>query len=84
MTTPLADAEDRYCIWSFEHDAWWGPNHRGYTRELAQAGRYNAAEAGRILASANIVREEERMVHEVQAESWFNWLKQISAHLGRG
>ena len=68
---------DRYCIWSFEHEAWWAPNRCGYTRDLAAAGRYDAAEAGHILADANIVREEERAIHETQAAAWFEWLQQV-------
>jgi hypothetical protein len=34
-----------YLIWSNEHNSWWAPNRRGYTRVLAKAGRYSQAEA---------------------------------------
>lgn len=38
-----------YVIWSHEHGQWWGPNHCGYTDDLAKAGRYSKAEAGEIV-----------------------------------
>lgn len=37
-----------YVIWSFDHEAWWRPNERGYTRELAEAGRYTGTHAGQL------------------------------------
>jgi hypothetical protein len=42
-----------WLIWSNEHGAWWKPGRNGYTRELAQAGRYGKAEADEIVAQAN-------------------------------
>lgn len=48
----MTDA-DAWVVWSFEHDAWWGPARWGYVRELAQAGRYSEAEAREIEARAN-------------------------------
>lgn len=41
-----------YLIWSNEHDAWWGPNERGYTRTLAGAGIYSREDAIRICKHA--------------------------------
>lgn len=41
-----------YRIWSFEHDAWWRANERGYTRSLDDAGSYETAEASRIVLAA--------------------------------
>lgn len=43
---------DLYVIWSHEHTAWWAPNGQGYVRDLAKAGRYSAAEAGRWVVQA--------------------------------
>ena len=40
--------EDQYLVWSNEHKAWWGANHRGYTRFIDRAGRYDRTEALRI------------------------------------
>ncbi len=42
-----------WVIWSEEHAAWWGPERRGYTDSLAQAGRYPQEEALTIVAVAN-------------------------------
>jgi len=38
-----------YLVWSFEHDAWWGPNESGYTKDIERAGRYSQRDAGRIV-----------------------------------
>lgn len=40
-------------IWSFQHDAWWRANSRGYTNDERQAGLYPRAEAEQICVSAN-------------------------------
>ena len=50
---------DEYVIWSFEHDAWWGPHAWGYTPDLKKAGRYGQTQADRIVAKANIVAVNE-------------------------
>lgn len=42
-----------YLIWSYEHDAWWGPGKCGYTRDETKAGRYQEAEAKEICDNAN-------------------------------
>lgn len=47
----------KFVIWSFEHDAWWAPNERGYTEDLEKAGRYNAADAGRIVVNSLMLDE---------------------------
>ena len=39
----------KFVIWSYEHSAWWRPNHCGYTDSLDAAGRYDAKEAGVIV-----------------------------------
>lgn len=41
-----------FVIWSFEHEAWWGPDHAGYTPDLDRAGRYSAREAGEIVTDS--------------------------------
>lgn len=48
-------ARTQFLIWSIEHDAWWRPDWGGYTRVLAEAGRYDEAEAERVLDRANTV-----------------------------
>lgn len=42
-----------YLIWSFEHNAWWAPNSRGYTTDVKVAGLYGKEEAERICENAN-------------------------------
>ena len=43
-----------YLIWSYEHNAWWGPDSRGYRRSVDAAGRYSESDASRIVVNANI------------------------------
>jgi excisionase family DNA binding protein len=40
--------ETEWLIWSNEHDAWWGPDERGYYRDVHRAGCYAEAHARRI------------------------------------
>jgi hypothetical protein len=44
-SVPAASAGDKYLVWSNEHSAWWGRDRCGYTRIIANAGRYDRAEA---------------------------------------
>ncbi|MCP4410767.1 MAG: hypothetical protein GY807_24105 [Gammaproteobacteria bacterium] len=41
-----------YVIWSNEHNAWWGPNNRGYANRLGNAGHYTRDEALKICSNA--------------------------------
>jgi hypothetical protein len=54
--------DEPYLIWSYEHDAWWKAERRGYTRVLIDAGVYSKAEAEAIVKDANIVAVEEEAV----------------------
>lgn len=50
----LHNKKDRvWLVWSIEHDAWWGPNYRGYKKARSSAGRYTYEEATAIVRSAN-------------------------------
>ena len=42
-----------WLIWSEEHGAWWRAHRVGYTRLLAEAGRYEKAQAEEIVTQAN-------------------------------
>lgn len=42
-----------WLVYSFEHDAWWGANHLGYTEDITEAGRYSLEEAKDICLKAN-------------------------------
>ena len=53
---------DEYLVWSVEHTAWWAPHHRGYTRDIRNAGRYARDEAREIVKRANVVSFEECMI----------------------
>ena len=35
----------RYLLWDMERQMWWAPARRGYTDDMAEAGRYSEAEA---------------------------------------
>lgn len=42
-----------WLIWSHEHAGWWRPFERGYTSDLAEAGRYIHPRAYQICCAAN-------------------------------
>lgn len=44
--------EGKYLIWSNEHRAWWGPDHRGYVKGVWSAGTYSRDEALAVCRSA--------------------------------
>jgi hypothetical protein len=45
-------ADNHYLVWSTEHCAWWAPGHRGYVRDVAEAGRFPRHLALSICAAA--------------------------------
>lgn len=53
---------DLYYIWSYEHNAWWKPDRRGYVVDLKGAGKYTKQEAKEILDGANLVDINETAV----------------------
>lgn len=58
-------SEQKYRIWSFEHNAWWKLNSLGYTSNIEEAEIYEKSEAQAICDSANItgeINEEMRLV----------------------
>lgn len=42
-----------YYIWSIEHNAWWKPAERGYSKYLGEAGQYPERLAIDICRKAN-------------------------------
>ena len=73
VTDPeMSEQERDWLIWSYEHDAWWGTNNRGYTKDLESAGRYTKREAARICCSANLYGDKvnEVMVPLAKANAW--------------
>lgn len=42
----------KWLIWSNQHGMWWRTDERGYTQVIDEAGRYERAEAERIVARA--------------------------------
>lgn len=52
-TTGEPVASDAWLVWSFEHDAWWGPNGCGYNANVLRAGIYSEADAKEIERNAN-------------------------------
>jgi hypothetical protein len=51
-----------YLIWSFEHNAWWGPGECGYVGDVDRAGRYTLEHAEKICLQANIGSINEAIV----------------------
>lgn len=47
------DKIEYFLIWSFDHNAWWKPDERGYTEDLIDAGLYSFQDAKRIVVGAN-------------------------------
>lgn len=74
-------------IWSFEHDAWWAADSRGYTNVEADAGLYPRAEAEEICRQANYGgRLEEEIVELVQPslkERVASLIREINAQVNR-
>jgi hypothetical protein len=64
--TGRVSAHPIYVIWSFDHQQWWAPLRRGYTPDLAKAGRYTAGEAGEIVTNSYLA--EDVAIHEKLAE----------------
>lgn len=58
-------ADEHFLVWSNEHDAWWGPNHRGYSTNVLAAGIYSRADAEEIVANSDR-REEMRPLSAVK------------------
>jgi len=55
--------EQRYLIWSIEHNAWWRPHKNGYTSKVSDAGSYSETEAFGIVFYANFaLKENDRFI----------------------
>lgn len=61
--------DDTWLIWSNEHGAWWGWNHRGYVEKREDAGRYTLDEAHKICHGANQFRGS-KMPNEVMVPEY--------------
>lgn len=46
--------EQRWLIWSNEHQYWWRPASMGYTGKISQAGRYTFEMANSLCAEARL------------------------------
>ena len=57
---------DPVLVWSFEHNAWWGSNHIGYTNYKALAGIYEREEAEEICFRANRFIPEGKINEEIR------------------
>lgn len=56
----LVPASEEYLVWSNQHRMWWRPGSKGYTPELAEAGRYSRDEAIKISRGGDFWRAFER------------------------
>lgn len=61
-------------IWSFEHNAWWGPGELGYVEEVKDAGLYELDRAIDICTQAVIRDCNEAIVmpppYSTRGEAW--------------
>lgn len=39
------NGDPRWLVWSIEHDSWWRPGGRGYTKLKREAGRFTLEDA---------------------------------------
>lgn len=62
LVYPIIKENDLVMIWSFEHDAWWRPDHCGYTTSEEHAGLYPREEAKEICRKANYGSLNEEIV----------------------
>lgn len=66
----MANPQD-WLIWSYEHKAWWKEFCFGYTKNVAEAGRYTETAARKICYEANRHRQvTEIMVRATDAASF--------------
>lgn len=49
-----------YRIWSFEHNAWWVDNGRGYTQKFEEAGHFSRRKAAEVCIAANRYQPKDR------------------------
>lgn len=58
-------SNEKYLIWSNEHNSWWRPASSGYTNHIAASGRYERAEAINICKGANFTFARGKMPNEI-------------------
>jgi len=62
-------SENMWLVWSNEHNAYWKPARRGYTKDKDAAGRYSTAAATEICDNANQFIPENRIPNEIMVPS---------------
>jgi hypothetical protein len=55
----------KYLIWSIEHQQWWKPKLFGYTENVLFAGRFDKADADKIVSEANRSNQWEIRINEI-------------------
>jgi hypothetical protein len=73
-----------WVVWSIEHDAWWRPGERGYTRELLLAGIYTKADAERHARNPENERAMPLRVALAEATGGYEARGSVLAHLQEG
>lgn len=71
LVARLAHAQPQeFCIWSFEHNAWWKPGAWGYTPHAADAGRFSRQSAVDLVLESNLVTVNETLVPAAAAATY--------------
>ena len=52
--TEAIDENNKYYVWSIEHNAWWADAEHGYTTDKTKAGIYTFDKAREICKNANL------------------------------
>jgi hypothetical protein len=56
-----------YLLWSNKHTAWWRPDGRGYTDDIAQAGAYTQEQAVRHVVQSSYCQDRNQVTLMVAA-----------------
>lgn len=66
-------------LWSNKHQAWWRPDGRGYTEDIAEAGAYTEAQAVEAVTRSALCMDRNRVTLMVAAPP--EWVPPADQHV---